>query len=199
MEKQHKYDLNLNRIAIFASGNGSNAENIVNYFRKQETASVDLIVCNNVNAFVLERAAKLRIETQLISRADFKQPDSLVELLKKKEIDFIVLAGFLWLIPSALVMAYPQKILNVHPALLPKFGGKGMYGDYVHQAVSEAGETESGISVHFVNQVYDEGDIIFQKSVEINPREAPEKIAEKVHKLEYEYFPRIIEELILGK
>lgn len=184
------------RIAIFASGNGSNAENIVRYFRERKTATVPLVISNNKKAFVLERAASLKIDSYIISRDDFKQPTKLLDLLKEKEIDYIVLAGFLWLIPSELVSAFPQKIINIHPALLPKYGGKGMYGDNVHQAVSDAGETESGISIHFVNQVYDEGAIIFQKSVEIEPRENPEKIAEKVHALEYDFYPKIIEKVV---
>jgi len=184
------------RIAIFASGNGSNAENITRYFQERNTARVSLLISNNKKAFVLERAASLGIDNHVISRDDFKQPKNLLGLLKEKQIDFIVLAGFLWLIPSELILAFPQRIINIHPALLPKYGGKGMYGDYVHQAVSDAGETKSGISIHFVNQVYDEGAIIFQKSIEIKAGENPKKIAEKVHALEYEYFPQIIERVI---
>ena len=184
------------RIAIFASGNGSNAENITRYFQERNTARVSLLISNNKKAFVLERAASLGIDNHVISRDDFKQPKNLLGLLKEKQIDFIVLAGFLWLIPSELILAFPQRIINIHPALLPKYGGKGMYGDYVHQAVSAAGETKSGISIHFVNQVYDEGAIIFQKSIEIKAGENPKKIAEKVHALEYEYFPQIIERVI---
>lgn len=183
-------------IAIFASGNGSNAENIVRYFRERNTARVDLIVCNNANAFVLDRAANLGIKSELVKRGDFNQAHKLVDLLKEKSIDFIVLAGFLWLIPVDLISAFPQKIINIHPALLPKYGGKGMYGDHVHQAVSDAREIESGISIHFVNQAYDEGDIIFQKSVNIKAGESPDEIAEKVHALEYEYYPQIIEQVI---
>lgn len=185
-------------IAIFASGNGSNAANIVRYFNERETATVNLIVSNNANAFVLERAADLGIESKLIKREDFKQSHNLLTLLKERKIDFIVLAGFLWLIPVDLISAFQQKIINIHPALLPKYGGKGMYGDYVHQAVSEAGEKETGISIHYVNQAYDEGDIIFQKSVAIQSGENPDKIAEKIHVLEYTYFPKIIEKVILS-
>lgn len=184
------------RIAIFASGNGSNAENIARYFQEQKTATVDLIVSNNNNAFVIERAAKLKIDSRVITRGDFKQTKNLLALLQEKKIDFIVLAGFLWLIPTNLILAYPKKIMNIHPALLPKYGGKGMYGDYVHQAVSDAGETESGISIHFVNQAFDEGDIIFQKTVTIKTGENPDKIAKKVQALEYKYFPQIIEKVI---
>ena len=196
MKNTIKMEGKLARIVIFASGNGSNAENIVHYFRKQKTASVDLIVSNHSNASVLERAAKLGIDSHIISREDFKHPENLIELFQKKRIDFIVLAGFLWLIPKELISAYPQKIINIHPALLPKYGGKGMYGDFVHQAVSVSGDTESGISIHYVNNAYDEGNIIFQKTVEIEVGENPESIAEKVHALEYAYFPQIIEEVI---
>lgn len=184
------------RIAIFASGNGSNAENIARYFQEQKTATVNLIVSNNSKAFVLERAAKLKIDSRVITRSDFKQTKNLLALLKEKKIDFIVLAGFLWLIPTDLILAYTKKIINIHPALLPKYGGKGMYGNYVHQAVSDAGEIESGISIHFVNQAYDEGGVIFQKTVAIKAGEDPDKIAEKVQTLEYEYFPKIIEKVI---
>lgn len=187
---------NLVRMAIFASGNGSNAENIVQYFRKRKNASVDLIVSNNASAFVLERAKQLQIESHLISRNDFKQPENIIAHLKERGIDFIVLAGFLWLIPAELVFAFPKKIVNIHPALLPKYGGKGMYGEHVHKAVSIAGDKESGITIHFVNQAYDEGDILFQKAVEIESGESPEKIAKKIHVLEYAYYPKVIEKVI---
>ena len=188
----------VSRIAIFASGNGSNAENIVSYFRKKRTAAVDLIVSNKADAFVLERAAKLAIDSLIINRTDFKSPQLLLELLQSKSIDYIVLAGFLWLIPKELVDAFPQKIINIHPALLPKYGGKGMYGQFVHEAISTARDTKTGITIHYVNFAYDEGDIIFQKSVEIEAGENPDKIAEKVHKLEYTYFPQVIERVILA-
>lgn len=184
------------QLALFASGNGSNAENIIRYFRKQETAEVALILSNNSQAFVIQRADSLGVEYKLITRDDFKQTEALIVLLKSKKIDFIVLAGFLWLIPKALISAYPTKIINVHPALLPKYGGKGMYGHYVHQAVSLARETVTGITIHFVNQEYDKGDIVFQKTVAIEAGEDPESIAEKAHQLEYEYYPKIIEKLL---
>jgi phosphoribosylglycinamide formyltransferase-1 len=184
------------RIAIFASGNGSNAENIVKYFRERKTAIVDLIVSNYSSAYVLERAAHLGIDSQIVNRVDFKTPSQFINYLKKRGIDYLVLAGFLWLIPAELVLAYSQRIINIHPALLPKYGGKGMYGDFVHKAVSDALETESGITIHYVNDAYDEGNIIFQKTVEIKAGEKPEKIAEKVHELEYKYFPKIIEKVI---
>lgn len=188
---------NLPQIAIFASGNGSNAENIVHFFRKQKTARVNLIISNNSHALVLERAKHLGINSLLINRSDFKDAKTLISQLNQYPIDLIVLAGFLWLIPGELIEAFPQKIVNIHPALLPKYGGKGMYGDHVHKAVSAAKESESGISVHYVNQAYDEGSIIFQQSVAIEPGENPDSIAEKVHQLEYTYFPSAIEKVIL--
>lgn len=184
------------KLVLFASGNGSNAENIVRYFRKQETAEVALILTNNPKAFVIQRAASLGVDCKVITRDDFKQAGSLITDLRKKQIDFIVLAGFLWLIPEALIKAFPNKILNIHPALLPKYGGKGMYGNFVHQAVSDARETQTGISIHYVNAAYDEGDILFQKTVTIKAGEDPEHIAEKVHKLEYDYYPKVIENLL---
>lgn len=188
---------NLPQIAIFASGNGSNAENIVHFFRKRNTARVNLIISNNSHALVLERAKRLGINSLLINRSDFKDAKTLISQLKQNHIDLIVLAGFLWLIPGGLIEAFPQKIVNIHPALLPKYGGKGMYGDHVHKAVSAAKESESGISVHFVNQAYDEGSVIFQQSVAIEPGENPDSIAEKVHQLEYAYFPSTIEKVVL--
>ncbi len=187
------------RIAIFASGYGSNAESIVQYFRNRDSASVDLIVSNNVNAYVLKRAEKLGISFYVINRTDFKQPENLIKLLEKNKIDFIVLAGFLWLIPLELISIFPQRIINIHPALLPKYGGKGMYGEHVHKAVSESGDIETGITIHYVNQDYDEGAIIFQKKIEIKAGEKPEMIAEKIHALEHAHFPIIIEKIIKSK
>ncbi len=187
------------RIAIFASGNGSNAENIVRYFREKENVTVGLILSNNTNAFVLKRASKLGVESYLMKKEDFSEPIRLSRFLKEKKIDLIVLAGYMRLIPKELVLAFPKGILNIHPALLPQYGGKGMYGDFVHQAVSEAGEIETGISIHYVNEAYDEGDIIFQKKVSIQSGENPESIAHQVHALEYAYYPRIIEKVLLGE
>lgn len=184
------------KIAVFASGNGSNAENIIRYFKGKDSVSVELIVCNNPNAYVLERAKKLKVDQKVIDRSDFKNSISFINYLKEKKIDWIVLAGFLWLIPADLVNAFPNRIMNIHPALLPKYGGKGMFGENVHRAVSASGDTVTGISIHFVNAAYDEGNIIFKKTVEIEAGENPESIAEKVHALEYAYFPKIIEEVI---
>lgn len=187
------------RVAIFASGNGSNAENIVHYFKDSKPIQVALIVSNKKDAFVLERANNLGVPSLVLDNKEFRQGNRILDAMKVHSIDFIVLAGFLVLIPANLIEAYPDQIINIHPALLPKFGGKGMYGDFVHRAVSESGESKTGITVHFVNQAYDKGSIIFQKSVEIQRGESPETIARKVHELEYKYFPEIIEKVILGE
>lgn len=179
-------------IAIFASGSGSNAENIANYFKDHSDIKVKLIVTNNPKAFVLERAKKLGIETLKFNRDEFYNSEKLVDQLKSQEIHFLVLAGFMWLVPAYLVKAYPQQIVNIHPALLPKFGGKGMYGDHVHNAVAAAGEKETGITIHYVNERYDEGNIIFQAKCNVENLN-PDQIAEQVHQLEYEHYPKVIE------
>jgi len=183
------------KIALFASGSGSNAENIANYHSKSSVFEFPLIISNKADAYVHERAKKLQIPSFTFPREVFLAGDEIITLLKEYEIDYIVLAGFLLKIPDSLVEAYPYKIINVHPALLPKFGGKGMYGHHVHQAVADAGETESGITIHYVNGNYDEGNIIFQAKCPVLPTDTPDMIAEKVHALEYEHFPRIISEL----
>ncbi len=185
-------------IAIFASGSGTNAQNIAEYFRSNPEVSVSLILTNKEDAFVLTRAAQLNIPSLVFKRKEFYESDTILKRLVEYHIDFIILAGFLWLIPVNILKAYPWKIINIHPALLPKYGGKGMYGDKVHKAVYEAGEKRSGISIHFVNEKYDDGKIIFQKSFEIEKGDNPESIASKVHVLEYQHFPRIIEKVILG-
>jgi len=184
------------QIAIFASGNGSNAENIIKHFANNDQINCRLILSNNPKAGVLERAKRLNVPFIVFNRESFYKKQDVLHALQKYSIDFIVLAGFMWLIPSYIIKAFPQKIVNIHPALLPKYGGKGMYGDFVHQAVSNAGETQTGISIHYVNDRYDEGDIIFQKTVDIEKGEEPKKIAEKVHALEYKYFPKIIERVL---
>jgi phosphoribosylglycinamide formyltransferase 1 len=184
-------------IAVFASGSGSNAENLALYFKNNPLAEVTLIVCNNPNAFVLQRAANLGIESILINRQQWNASEHLVDELKKREIRLIVLAGFLWLVPAPIIRAFPDRIINIHPALLPKFGGKGMYGDKVHEAVKEFGETETGITIHYVNSNYDEGDIIFQKSIEIDTAKlTPDDIASMVHQLEYDWYPKIVERVV---
>ena len=183
------------KIALFASGSGSNAENIANYYSKSTVFEFPLIISNKADAYVHERAKKLQIPSFTFSREDFLAGDKIITFLKGYEIDYIVLAGFLLKIPNSLVEAYPNRIINVHPALLPKFGGKGMYGQHVHRAVADAGETESGITIHYVNGNYDEGNVIFQAKCPVLPTDTPDMIAEKVHALEYEHFPRIISEL----
>lgn len=186
----------MKRIAIFASGNGSNAENIAHYFIANQLVKVEMILSNNSDAKVLGRAKKLQIPAFTFNRQEFYHTDNVLNLLDHHHIDLLVLAGFMWLVPENIIQKYHQKIINIHPALLPKYGGKGMYGDFVHQAVSDAREKETGITIHFVNDKYDEGDIIFQKLINITPGENPEKIAQKVHQLEYEYFPKVISELL---
>jgi phosphoribosylglycinamide formyltransferase-1 len=183
------------RIAIFASGNGTNAESIIKYFSDSTIARVVLVLSNNKNAKVLERANKLKISTVCFDKEDLYSSKS-VEVLLKDQADFIVLAGFLCKIPVSIIQLYPDKILNIHPALLPKYGGKGMYGDRVHKAVKQAKEKESGISIHFVNEDYDKGRIVFQKSFEITSDMSVEDIAKKIHELEHLHFPKVIEEVV---
>lgn len=186
----------MTRIAIFASGAGSNAAKIIEYFRNHETIGVVLVVCNKPDAGVLAIASKNNIPYIIIEKQQFFRGDAYVPFLKSKGIDFIVLAGFLWKIPSAILSAYPNSIINIHPALLPNYGGKGMYGLNVHAAVLEAGDTESGITIHYVDENYDNGDIIFQDKCIITPGDTPETLAQKVHTLEHQHFPRVIEQVI---
>lgn len=184
------------KIAIFASGSGSNAENIVRYFKDHPTAETSLILTNNPHAYVIERAKKLDIPYYIFNRKEFYDTNSVADLLKSRGIDLVVLAGFLWLVPQNLLRQYSGSIVNIHPALLPKYGGKGMYGDKVHLSVIAAGEKESGITIHFVNENYDEGQTICQYKCEISLSDTPATLAEKIHRLEYEYFPKVIEEIL---
>ena len=186
----------MNRIAIFASGSGTNAENIIKYFANSQSIKVDLVFSNNPNAQVLERANKFNIETFVFNRSQFYESEIVLKMLVNKSIDNIVLAGFLWLMPNNLIDNYKTKIINIHPALLPKYGGKGMYGMKVHESVILNKEVESGITIHDVNEHYDQGKIIFQAKFKIEPNETPESLANKVHALEYEHFPGIIEKWI---
>jgi len=186
----------MTRIAIFASGTGSNAARIIEYFKNHDTTGVGLIVCNNASAGVLQIAARENIPSLLIEKEQFFRGDGYVPFLKSKHIDFIVLAGFLWKIPSTILSAYPNCIINIHPALLPNYGGKGMYGLNVHSAVLNAGDKISGITIHYVDEHYDNGDIIFQDKVEVLPSDTPESLAEKIHKLEHEHFPRVIDQVV---
>lgn len=183
----------MTKIAIFASGSGSNAERIANYFSTNQNVSIETIISNKQDAFVHERAKKLKIPSETPNSSFFKDGLLMTEYLKSKEIDYIILAGFLLKIPKELVDAFPNRIINIHPALLPKFGGKGMYGMNVHKAVIEAHETESGITIHFVNEHYDDGAIIYQAKCTIDPNDTPECLANKIHALEHEYFPQVLE------
>ena len=187
----------MKKIAIFASGSGSNAENIIQYFAQKPQFCVKSVFCNVPDAYVLERAKKYRIPSFAFNREEFRNPDKVFRQLQEQEIDFIVLAGFLWLMPSFITAAWPNKIVNIHPALLPAYGGKGMYGHHVHEAVIAAGEKESGITIHYVNDHYDQGAIIFQAKCPVLPTDTPDDLAARVHELEYRYFPQIIAETIL--
>ena len=186
-------------IAIFASGSGSNAENIIRYFQKNDSVQVSLVLSNRSDAYVLERAHRLQVPSEVFLKEDWVSGEQILALLHEYHIDFIVLAGFLVRVPERLLHAYPDKIINIHPALLPKFGGKGMYGDRVHEAVVAAGETESGITIHYINEHYDEGDTIFQAKCPVLPDDSAIDVAQKVHSLEYKHYPLIIERTILGK
>lgn len=183
------------KIALFASGSGSNAENIIRYFSKKTDFEFPLIVSNKSDAYVHERAKKLGIPSFTFSKDEFEKGINILSLLDKYKVDYIVLAGFLLKISTPFLQAFPDRIINIHPALLPKFGGKGMYGHHVHQAVVDAKETVSGITIHYVNQNYDEGNIIFQATCPVLPDDTPDMVAEKVHALEYEHFPGVIEEV----
>lgn len=187
----------MKKIAIFASGSGSNAENIIQHFAQKPQFCVKSVFCNVPDAYVLERAKKYRIPSFVFNREEFRNPDKVFRQLQEQEIDFIVLAGFLWLMPSFITAAWPNKIVNIHPALLPAYGGKGMYGHHVHEAVIAAGEKESGITIHYVNDHYDQGAIIFQAKCPVLPTDTPDDLAARVHELEYRYFPQIIAETIL--
>lgn len=180
------------RIAIFASGNGSNAQRIAEYFEGSGFAMVALILSNNENAYVLKRAANLGIPFKTFDRKLFYQSDEVLRWCQDASIDLVVLAGFLWLMPEYFVKAYPMRILNIHPALLPKYGGKGMYGDRVHSAVINAGEKMSGITIHFVDERYDNGLIVFQATCDVDKEDTPEMLAHKIHRLEHQYFPSVI-------
>ncbi len=183
------------RIVILASGSGSNAENISIYFNRHESIKVIYILTNNKKAKVLERAKRLNIKSLVFNRNDFNDETKLTEFLKK-EADFVVLAGFLWKIPEHIIDAFPNKIINIHPALLPKYGGKGMYGMNIHKAVVENKEEETGITIHYVNKNYDEGAIIFQITTPVLESDLPENVARKIHELEFKFFPKTIEEVI---
>ena len=186
----------MKNIIIFASGSGTNAENIINYFSNGEKAKVTLVLSNKPQAFVLERAKRLSVETYFFDRHKFYDTEEVLSMVREKCPDLIVLAGFLWLVPKMFTDAYRNRIINIHPALLPDFGGKGMYGEKVHNAVISEGRKESGITIHYVNEVYDSGDIIFQAKCEVLPGDTAETLAQRVHALEYEHYPRVINEIL---
>jgi len=187
------------RIAIFASGAGTNAENLIRHFRTSDVAQVVLVLSNREHAGVLEKAKALDVNTIIFTKQELTETSQILELLKQVEVDWIVLAGFLLKVPSNLIEAFPDRIINIHPALLPKYGGKGMYGDHVHRAVLEAGEFETGISIHLVNENYDEGAMIAQHRVQLDAEETVDSIAHKVHQLEHQWFPVVVEETINAK
>lgn len=183
-------------IAIFASGGGTNAENIIRYFHDSELVYTALVVSNKADAPVLEKAQRLGVKTQVVPKAQLNDAAVMIPLLRQYAIDFIVLAGFLPLVPDFLVDAYPRRIINIHPSLLPKYGGKGMWGHHVHEAVKAAGETETGMTVHWVTPVCDDGEIIAQYRVALSPEDTADDIAAKEHVLEMEYFPKVIEQIL---
>jgi len=189
----------MKKLAIFSSGTGSNAARIIEHFRNHPSISIRLVVCNNPAAGVLSIASEAGIAILLIEKEQFFRGSAYVPELQIRNIDFIVLAGFLWKIPTKLVQAYPHRIVNIHPALLPKYGGKGMYGRHVHEAVIAARESKSGITIHFVDELYDHGKPIFRKEVTVEPWDTPDTLSKKVQALEHEFFPRVIEKIVKGE
>ena len=187
----------MTNIAIFASGGGTNAENLFQYFNNDKRVKIKLVVTNNEKAGVIEKAERYKKNVQLISKTALNEyTDKIIEFLHTENIDFIVLAGFLLKIPEAFIKAFPNKIINIHPSLLPKYGGKGMYGAFVHEAVIANQESKSGITIHFVNEEYDKGEIILQKECALNSNDTPESLAKKIHELEMEFLPKAIETLL---
>jgi len=186
----------MKKIAIFASGTGTNAENLIRHFRTKPSGKVELVLTNRAGAGVIERAKALQVETVIFNRQQFYETDEILDLLRERNIDLVVLAGFLWLVPSNLTGAFRGRLINIHPAILPKYGGKGMYGNRVHQAVIDKGDPESGITIHHVNEAYDEGSIIFQAGCEVREDDTPDSLASRIHELEYKYFPGVVEDLL---
>lgn len=186
------------KIAIFASGSGSNAERIVEFFNAKDEIEVSLILTNNPTAGVIERAQRLNIPVVIFNKKVFSKTDRIVEMLQLQSIDWVILAGFLWLVPKNLIKAFENRMINIHPALLPKYGGKGMWGHHVHEAVVANKEVETGITIHYVNENYDEGKIIFQAKCAVTETDSAEEVAQKIHLLEYQYFPEVIYKEILA-
>ena len=187
----------MKRLSIFVSGNGTNLQRIAEYFANNKDVEIVNVVCNNPKAYSIERAKKLGIPLRMITKEDFKS-EAFVKEMQNIDIDLIVLAGFLWKLPENLVKAFPKKIVNIHPALLPKYGGKGFYGEHVHEAVVAAKEAHSGITVHYVNELYDSGEIILQARVSLDENETPDSLAAKIHQLEQAYFPVAIEQVLFS-
>ncbi len=186
----------MKRIVIFASGSGTNAENLIKFFQKRESGSVVLVLSNNPHAKVLERATSLKVSALSFNRIAFTQSDDVLNILKTAKPDLIVLAGFLWKFPDFILNEFPNKVINIHPALLPKYGGKGMYGNFVHEAIVKNKEVETGITIHYVNEHYDEGAIIFQTKCAVKVNDTSEDVAAKIHELEMEHFPKVVEGLL---
>lgn len=186
----------MKNIAIFASGSGTNAQKIMEYFENNPGVNVKIILVNNPEAGVIKRAANFNVPVHVFNRNQFSKTNEVVKILQSNQIDLVILAGFLWLVPTQMVQAFPNKIVNIHPALLPNYGGKGMYGDRVHQAVIDAGDKESGITIHYVNDKYDDGAIIAQFTCAITPGDTPEILASHIHKLEHEHFPKVIAQVL---
>ena len=184
------------KVAIFASGSGTNAQRIFDYFKEKEGVEIALLLSNNPDAYALTRAKNASIPTRVFTKAEFKDSAIVVDELKAAGISWVILAGFLWLVPKNLIQAFPNSILNIHPALLPAFGGKGMYGMHVHKAVIETGAKQTGITIHKVNEEYDKGEVVFQAAFDVLAHDTPESVAEKIHELEYKHFPLVIEEQI---
>ncbi|HQF57228.1 MAG TPA: phosphoribosylglycinamide formyltransferase [Candidatus Magasanikbacteria bacterium] len=196
-QKNTKKIKNLKNISIWASGNGSNAENIIKYFNNHKKIRIDHVICNNSKAGVIECAQRLNIDCFVFSKKDFSEGNAVLNKIIERKTNYIILSGFLQMVPTNIINKFPNAIINIHPALLPDFGGKGMYGNHVHEAVINAKKNESGITIHLVDEIYDHGKIIFQKKCKINKNETPESLAKKIHKLEYKYFPKVIENFIL--
>jgi len=187
----------MKKIAVFASGSGSNVQNIIEFFQKDAFATVVLVLSNNPNALALERAKTLGVDAVVFNKTQLLDSKGVLSQLLQYNIDFIVLAGFLWKFPKHIIGKFDNKIVNIHPALLPKFGGKGMYGMHVHKAVVAAKVKETGITIHHVNARYDEGAIVFQAKCTVDENDTPEEIAQKIHKLEMEHFPTVIKDLLV--
>ena len=186
----------MKRIVIFASGSGSNAENLIKFFQNNDHASVIQVLTNNPHAKVLDRCKRLGVSALSFNRIAFTKTDDVINLLKSSKPDLIVLAGFLWKFPESILKQFKSKVINIHPALLPKYGGKGMYGMHVHEAVVENKETETGITIHYVNENYDEGAIIFQAKCNVKASDSAEDVAEKIHELEMNHFPKVVNDLL---